>query len=120
VDREYRERAEAGVLKTITPRRFNPEGLAWLPIMHTERQGWDFTAMYSNTARAHELDRTRDWVVIYYQRDGEEEQCTIVTEYQGALRGERVVRGRERECEALYLTQRTCQGEAANDANVAS
>ena len=30
VDREYREEATAGALRTIAPRRFNPEGKAWL------------------------------------------------------------------------------------------
>jgi len=65
VDREYRERAEAGQLRKITPRRFNPSGEAWLPILHTRRAGHDFTALYSNTERAHRLGKTRDWVVIY-------------------------------------------------------
>jgi putative hydrolase len=31
VDNEYRERAAAGELQTIAPRRFNPRGEAWLP-----------------------------------------------------------------------------------------
>jgi hypothetical protein len=38
VDRVYRQRAEAGQLKTIAPRRFNPAGKSWLPIMHTEKK----------------------------------------------------------------------------------
>ncbi|WP_306292347.1 helix-hairpin-helix domain-containing protein [Solemya velum gill symbiont] len=37
VDREYREKSSAGELPTIAPRRFNPNGEAWLPILHTER-----------------------------------------------------------------------------------
>jgi hypothetical protein len=98
IDREYRRRAEAGELKSIAPRRFNPQGIAWLPIWHTQRSGWNFTALFSNTARAHELGRTRDWVVVYYERDGHEDQCTVVTEHQGRLKGQRVVRGREKEC----------------------
>jgi hypothetical protein len=97
VDAEYRKRAEAGDLRTIAPRRFNPSGEAWLPVLHCERDGWSFTALYSNTARAHELGRTRDWVVIYWERDGHEDQCTVVTERSGRLAGLRVVRGRERE-----------------------
>lgn len=95
VDEEYRRRAEAGELHTIAPRRFNPGGRAWLPVLHCEREGWSFTALFSNTARAHELGRTRDWVVIYWERDGHEDQCTVVTERRGALAGRRVVRGRE-------------------------
>jgi hypothetical protein len=101
VDAEYRRRAQAGELRTITPRRFNPEGKAWLPVLHLEKEGWSFTALYSNSARAHELGRTRDWVVIYFERDGDEDQCTVVTERSGPLRGRRVVRGREEECAAL-------------------
>jgi hypothetical protein len=101
VDAEYRERAEAGTLRRIAPRRFNPEGRAWLPVLHTERDGWSFTALYSNTARAHELGTTRDWVILYFERDGHEDQCTIVTERHGTLAGRRVVRGREGECRAV-------------------
>jgi hypothetical protein len=97
VDEEYRRRAEAGELRTIAPRRFNPAGRSWLPILHTERDDWHLTALYSNTARAHRLGRTHDWVVIYYERDGTEGQCTVVTEHRGALEGLRVVRGRESE-----------------------
>ena len=82
----------------IAPRRFNPSGAAWLPILHTERDPWRFTALYSNTARAHELGRTRDWVVIYFHQDDEVEgQRTVVTETLGPLAGHRVVRGREGE-----------------------
>jgi hypothetical protein len=62
VDREYRQKAERGLLPRITPRRFNPGGEAWLPVLHAERGPWHFTALYSNTARAHELGRTHDWV----------------------------------------------------------
>jgi hypothetical protein len=102
VDREYRERASLGELRRIAPRRFNPSGKAWLPILHSERDGWNFTALYSNTARAHELGKTRDWVILVYECDGRENQCTVVTETRGLLAGHRVVRGRERECRAHY------------------
>lgn len=102
VDEAYRRRAEAGELRKIAPKRFNPEGEAWLPILHTEREGWNFTALYSNTARAHELDKTHDWVVLYYERNGEEDQATVVTETRGPLEGKRVVRGRESECRRYY------------------
>ncbi|WP_429925702.1 DNA-binding protein (plasmid) [Agrobacterium vitis] len=96
VDRTYRERASASQLPRIALRRFNPKGEAWLPIMHTRREGWHFTALYSNSRLAHELDRTRDWVVIHYQRDGEPEgRCTVVTGSRGPLAGQRIVRGRE-------------------------
>jgi len=97
VDEEYRRRAAAGELRRLAPRRFNPSGDAWLPILHTERDGWAFTALFSNTARAHQLGTTRDWVIIYWERDGHEDQCTVVTERRGARAGRRVVRGREAE-----------------------
>ncbi|MGB5623694.1 MAG: helix-hairpin-helix domain-containing protein [Gammaproteobacteria bacterium] len=109
VDLEYRRAAEAGTLPTIAPKRFNPSGEAWLPILHTEHRGWHFTALFSNTARAHELDRVRDWVVIYFYDDSHEEgQHTVVTETRGPLTGQRVVRGRESECRVWY--QRAAPG----------
>jgi len=107
VDQEYRRKAEAGTLKLIAPRRFNPEGKTWLPVLTTQRQGWSLTTLYSNTARAHELGKTNDWVVIYYRQSGAEEQCTIVTEHQGPLQGKRVVRGREKECAEFYDVDET-------------
>ena len=100
VDQEYRSRSDEGALKRIAPRRFNPSGDAWLPILHTERDGWAFTALYSNTARAHELNKVHDWVVLFCDRDGDQLQCTVVTETRGPLAGKRVVRGREAECKA--------------------
>ncbi len=98
IDREYRRAAAAGELRAIAPKRFNPSGKAWLPVMHVDRDGWAVTAMYSNTARAHELGRTADWVVVYYHQPHQPEgQATIVTEWRGPARGQRVVRGREAE-----------------------
>ena len=102
VDREYRKRAAAGKLPKIAPKRFNPEGVAWLPILHTDRGSWHFTALFSNTARAHELGRTDDWVVVFfYDDDHREGQHTVVTEVRGPMTGQRVVRGREAECRAI-------------------
>ena len=99
VDGEYRKRARAGDLKLIAPKRFNPKGEAWLPILHTERGLWHFTVLFSNTARAHELGKTADWVIVFYSSDHQvEDQCTVVTETNGPLKGRRVVRGREQEC----------------------
>jgi DNA polymerase (family X) len=106
VDRAYREAAAAGQLARIAPRRFNPSGEAWLPVLHTSKDGWHFTALYSNTARAHELGRTRDWVVVYfYDDDHAEGQHTVVTETRGPLAGRRVVRGREAEYQELIGTE---------------
>ena len=75
VDAEYRQKASAGLLKAIAPRRLNPEGRSWLPVLHTERGDWSFTALYSNTRLAHELGRTMDWVVIFaHHADSAEKQ----------------------------------------------
>ncbi len=102
VDREYLLKAAAGNLPTIAPRRFNPQAKAWLPILHTRRGPWEFTVHYSNTARAHELGKANDWVVLYFfDGDDRERQCTVVTETRGPAAGARVVRGREDECEAI-------------------
>lgn len=114
IDREYREKGRAGLLPRIAPRRFNPEGKAWLPVLHTRFGPRQFTALFSNTGRAHELHRTYDWVVIFYSDpDGEEGQATVVTERRGALTGQRVVRGREPEC-ARYLRSRRPSPEASS------
>lgn len=102
VDREYRESAAAGRLRKIAPRRFNPKGEAWLPVLHTQRGERHYSALFSNTARAHELGKTADWVVIYWDGGAGERQSTVVTAHQGQLRGQRVVRGRETECAEYY------------------
>lgn len=99
IDEQYLKKAEAGELPTIAPKRFNPHGKAWLPILHATRQGWHFTALYSNTARAHQLDRVKDWVVISFYDDSHHEgQHTVVTETRGAAAGRCIIRGRENEC----------------------
>jgi len=97
IDADYRRKAAAGELPRIAPRRFNPGGEAWLPILHTARDGWDMTALFSNTARAHKLGRTNDWVVVFYEEGPDDGQCTVVTETHGPNAGRRVVRGRESE-----------------------
>lgn len=103
VDEEYRQKALAGELRKIAPKRFNPAEKAWLPVLHTHRGPRRYTALFSNTALAHQLDRTRDWVVLFHALPGQEEQrVTVVTETHGPLRGRRVVRGREKECADYY------------------
>ena len=107
VDRQYRDQARAGSLPLIAPRRLNPDGKAWLPVLHTRNGPWHFTALFSNTIRAHEMHRVYDWVVIFYsQPDEGEGQATVVTERRGVLTGKRVVRGREPECARYYRGER--------------
>jgi hypothetical protein len=98
IDREYREGAAAGRLVRIAPKRFNPAGRQWLPILHTHRGPRQYTALFSNTAQAHRLGKTDDWVVIYGDNGAPAGQWTVVTARSGLLQGRRVVRGREPEC----------------------
>jgi putative hydrolase len=102
VDAEYRQKAAAGQLQLIAPRRFNPSGEAWLPILHTRRGLRRYTALFSNTARAHRAGKTREWVVLYGDDGGGEHRHTVITAGFGPLRGRRVVAGREEECRAVY------------------
>ena len=97
VDEAYRTTADD--LPSIRPRRFNETGQRRIPILHTERGPWQFTALYSNSASAHQYGRTRDWVVIYFERDGQPEgQTTVITQHGGPLDGRRIVRGQEDPC----------------------
>lgn len=102
VDAEYRRGVARNSLKKIVPRRFNPAHEALLPVLHTSRGPRHYTAFFSNTARAHERGKNRDWVILYYDGDHEEQQSTIITGEFGRLKGRRLVRGRENECEILY------------------
>lgn len=98
VDAEYRRRAAANELPRIRPRHHNPAGAAWLPVLHMRRGAWQISATFSNTGRAHDLQRIGDWVVLrFHLPGGPEGQRTVVTETQGPLAGHRVVRGREDE-----------------------
>jgi putative hydrolase len=106
VDREYRLKAARGELPLITPRRFNPRHEAWLPVLHTSRGDRQYTALFSNTARAHELKRTHDWVVIYADGGRYERQFTVVTARLGPLKGKRVVRGREAESVRAFAARK--------------
>jgi putative hydrolase len=105
VDREYRAAAESGKLPRIAPRRFNPGREAWLPVLHTQRGERHSTALFSNTARAHEVGAIRDWVVIYRDDPDGGGQWTVVTGRFGALKGRRVLRGREDECKATAAAE---------------
>jgi hypothetical protein len=102
VDAEYRRAVSNDALKKIAPRRFNPGREAWLPVLHTARGKRHYTVLFSNTARAHELGKTHDWVVLYYNGSDGEQQCTVITSEFGALKGLRIIRGREAECLEHY------------------
>jgi hypothetical protein len=102
VDAEYRGKSAAGELRRIAPRRLNPTGEAWLPVLHTARAERHYTALFSNTPRAHRLGTTRDWVILYWEAGRGERQVTVVTARGGPNAGLRIVRGREDECAEHY------------------
>ena len=81
----------------IAPHRFNPTQEVWLPVLHTQRGARHYTALYPNTARAHELARTHDWVVLYFDGHGGERQCTVITAMHAPMHGRPIVRRREAE-----------------------
>lgn len=107
IDQHYRDQSEQETLLRIAPKRFNPKQEAWLPMMRLEKDKWQFTVLFSNTALAHYLNRIRDWVVIYFAStdSSHEGQCTVVTETKGELAGKRLIRGREKECLEYYQTR---------------
>ena len=108
IDKMYLRKAKEGSLKTIAPKRYNPSGTSWLPILQHKDRGWQFRAMYSNTERAHRLHKSSDWVVIHAYDDTHHEfHRTIVTETRGPLKGKRVVRGYEDECLEFYESMKT-------------
>jgi DNA polymerase (family X) len=109
IDRMYRERASDGRLLTVAPRKFNPTGAAWLPILRITRNGHRYCAAFSNTSRSHQLDHGHDWVVIYRETKADFGMWTVVTSRYGATRGKRIVRGREAECQAYYEEGRPVQ-----------
>ncbi|MHC4877183.1 MAG: helix-hairpin-helix domain-containing protein [Planctomycetota bacterium] len=102
IDAEYREKAAGDSLLRIAPKRFNPTDEAWLPILHARREGRHYDVMFSNTAHAHELGMTHDWVIIRRTDRNHRGQWTVITSLLGNLKGRRIVRGRESECLTFY------------------
>jgi putative hydrolase len=110
IDAQYLRLVDQGQLPLIAPRRFNPTGEAWLPVLHTQRHDRHYTALFSNTARAHELGTTHDWVVIYRDDPQADGRWTVITSQFGKLQGRRIVRGREAQCAAYYADQHAIAG----------
>lgn len=115
VDREYRRKASRRELERIAPRRLNPSGEAWLPVLHATRGDRHYTALYSNTPRAHELGKARDWVVLYLDDGRRERQATVITSTRGPLEGRRIVAGREAECLEHYRQREAREVEEARE-----
>ena len=102
VDAEYRREVAIGSLPKIAPKRFNPDGEVWLPILHTQRFGRHYTALYSNTAHAHEANTVGDWVIVHRDDHAAPGRWTIITSQFGPVAGHRLVLEHEPECEAFY------------------
>jgi hypothetical protein len=101
VDVAFREEAEQQEESRLHPRPFDPEQGLWPPTYRTFREGWRFRVQFSRSALAWRLRQTRDQVVVSFDNGTTSGQRTIVTETRGDLEGQRVVRGRERECRLL-------------------
>ncbi|MDN7429234.1 helix-hairpin-helix domain-containing protein [Burkholderia sp. AU45388] len=104
IDRQYRNKAAAGVLPTLAHRRLNADGYVPPPVMHMTKGGWHFTVLSQHAAmRTPEAERPTDWVSLYFYDAVQcEHQRTVFTETDGALAGKRIVRGREMECRVYY------------------
>jgi hypothetical protein len=109
IDRRYREKAAEGRLIRVAPRRFNPTGAAWLPILRVRRHGHRYCAMFANTARSHQLGHVHDWVVIVRDSKQVFGSWTVMTAQYGLLQGKRIVRGRESECRKHYAESQQVQ-----------
>jgi hypothetical protein len=110
VDEVFRRQGLAGLkaLPAVGPtiaRAIRDLRKAWLPILHAVRDHRQYTALYSNTAHAHRAGKTHDWVVLYSKDAAGERSHTVLTATHGLLRGNRVVAGREGECEAFYAAR---------------
>ena len=63
VDQAYRSNLDR--LPTIKPRRFNPTGDSRLPILHTEQNDWQFTALFSNTPNAQRFGKICSLLLLH-------------------------------------------------------
>ncbi len=101
VDALYRVQAEN--LPRLATNRLNADGRAWLPILHTRRGDWRFTALYANSAQARGGGRSEDWIsVVFHDGQQREGQRAVFTATSGDLAGRRVIQGREAECRGFY------------------
>ena len=103
VDALYRARAAGGDLPRLATDRLNAEGRPWLPVLHTRRGDWRFTALYANSAQARGGGRSEDWVsVVFHDSQQREGQRAVFTSLAGDLARQRVIQGREAECRGFY------------------
>jgi hypothetical protein len=101
VDEEYRSLAESRGLRLAS---WNGTPADEVPVLQTRRGEWMFRAAFSTTSLAYRLGLTHDWVVLLFSHGSDSGERTVVTETRNYLRGQRVVRGRERECQACWAS----------------
>ncbi|MEZ4719255.1 MAG: hypothetical protein R2851_24675 [Caldilineaceae bacterium] len=102
---EYRRKAAAGDLHKIAPSASTRTTRRGCP--SCTRRAIRGTLPYSSPtpSLAHELDKTDDGWSSTYEKDGDENQATVITATRGALEGKRIVRGRETECQRYYARE---------------
>jgi len=101
VDAKYRSLAASQEARLAS---WNGTPTDEVPVLQTQRSEWTFRATFSTTSLAYRLGLTRDWVVIRFSNGTDSGERTVVTEMRNSLRGQRVVRGRERECQACWAS----------------
>jgi hypothetical protein len=102
VDSEYRRGVQEGTLMQINSPGQDSSQHASIPVMHTEREGRHYTAMFSHSARAKQHHATNDWVIIFRDDTNAHGRWTIITARFGELSGFRIVLGREEDCVTYY------------------
>ncbi len=103
VDEAYRRLAEARGLR-LASRNGRTADATEVPVLQEQRGEWTFRATFSNTPLAHRLGLTRDWILVRFGNGETSGERTVVTETRNHLHGQRVVRGRERECQACWAS----------------
>ena len=109
IDGQFREQAG----------RSDPVAGQWTATWRLTKGSWDFVVRFSDSKSARQMGRTRDWVVVEWERGDERDQATIVSEYRGPLTGRRVVRGRERECLSWWSEETRRQATARRWSRIA-
>ena len=65
----YAKEASPGIImRRIAPKRLNPEGRAWLPILHTRRGRRHYTALFSNTPARRTVDQFKAGIRRYMKK----------------------------------------------------
>src|SRR5262245_27009458 len=74
------------------------------PVLTTRRGDWTFRVTLSPSPLAYRLGQQRDWVAISFRNGDVTGERIVVTEERQPYAGRRVVRGRERECQACWAS----------------